>query len=120
MAWEQARYYDPATSSWSAEPSIDPRGIAGAVVYRGTIYVFGGESQARRQNLGDVLRLKHDGALDLVASMPTSHNFARAVILDDAVYVVGGSPTPEASHASIGNAIVERYRVSCALRPDSE
>jgi N-acetylneuraminic acid mutarotase len=112
--------YDPATNSWSAGPSIDPRGTAGAVVYCGTIYVFGGESQARRQSLGDVLRLKHDGAWELVASMPTPRNFARAVILEDAVYVVGGSPTPEASHASIGSAIVERYRVSCGSRPDVE
>ena len=105
--------YDPATNSWSAGTSIDPRGTAGAVVYCGTIYVFGGESQARHQSLGDVLRLKPGGAWELVTSMPTPRNFARAVILDDAVYVVGGSPTPEASHASIGSAIVERYRVSC-------
>jgi N-acetylneuraminic acid mutarotase len=103
--------YDPATNSWSAGPSIGPRGTAGAVVYCGTIYVFGGESQARRQSLGDVLRLTHDGAWELVASMPTARNFARAIILEDAVYVVGGSPTPQARHASIGSAIVERYRV---------
>jgi N-acetylneuraminic acid mutarotase len=109
--------YDPATNRWSAGPSIDPRGTAGAVVYCGTIHVFGGESQARRQSLGDVLRLKQDGAWEQVASMPTPRNFARAVILDDAVYVVGGSPAPEASHASIGSAIVERYQVSCASSP---
>jgi N-acetylneuraminic acid mutarotase len=105
--------YDSATNTWSAGPSIDPRGTAGAVAYCGTIYVFGGESQVRHQSLGDVLRLKPDGAWELVSSMPTPRNFARAVILDDAVYVVGGSPTPEASHASTGSAIVEQYRVPC-------
>jgi len=35
------------------------------------------------------------------------------VVLDDAVYVVGGSPTPEPSHASAGSATVERYRARC-------
>lgn len=110
--------YDPAGNSWSAGPSIDPRGTAGAVAYCGTIYVFGGESQVRRQSLGDVLRLKHDGTWELVASMPTPRNFARAVILDDAAFVVGGSPTPEASHASMGSAIVERFRVSCGSKPN--
>ena len=67
-----------------------------------------------------MLRLKDDRAWELVASMPTPRNFARAVILGNAVYVVGGSPTPEASHASIGSAIVKRYRVSCGSRPDVE
>ena len=106
--------YDPASNRWSEGPSIDPRGTAGAVAYCGTVYLFGGESQARRQSLGDVLQLKHDGGWELVGSMPTPRNFARAVTLGDAIYVVGGSPTPEASHASMGSAIVERYRVACA------
>ena len=38
----------------------------------------------------------------------------RAVVLHDAVYVVGGSPTPEASHASQGSAIVERFSSACS------
>ena len=112
--------YDPASNSWSAGTPIDPRGTAGAVAYCGTIYLFGGESQVKRQSLGDVLRLEHDGAWKLVASMPTPRNFARAVILGDAAYVVGGSPSPEASHASMGSAIVERYRDSCGSTPHVE
>jgi N-acetylneuraminic acid mutarotase len=108
--------YDSATNTWSAGPSIDPRGTAGAVVYCGAIHVFGGESQAKRQSLGEVLRLKRDGAWERVSTMPTPRNFARAVILDEAVYVVGGSPTPEPSHASSGSAIVERFRESCGPR----
>ncbi len=105
--------YDPATNRWSAGPPIDPRGTAGAVVQCGAIYVFGGESQARHASLGDVLRLSRDGAWEKLAPMPTPRNFARAVTLGDAVYVVGGSPTPEASHASTGSAVVERFRVAC-------
>jgi N-acetylneuraminic acid mutarotase len=111
--------YDPATNKWSAGPPIDPRGTAGAVVHCGAIHVFGGESQARRQSLGEVFRLERDRAWELVSSMPTPRNFARAVILDDSVYVVGGSPTPEPSHASIGSAIVERFRGPCAPRNPS-
>ena len=105
--------YDAATNKWSRGPSIDPRGTAGAAAYCDAIYVFGGESQARRQSLGEVLRLKRNGAWEVVSSMPTPRNFARAVVLGDAVYVVGGSPAPEASHASIGSAIVERFRARC-------
>jgi len=108
--------FDPAKNSWSVGPPIDPRGSAGAVVYCGTIYVFGGESQAKRQSLGEVLRLERDGAWKQLSPMPTPRNFARAVILDGAVYVVGGSPTPEPSHASTGSAVVERFRASCAPR----
>jgi Galactose oxidase, central domain len=91
------------------------RQTIGRVVRRSilAIYVFGGESQARRQSLGDVLRLKDNGTWEQVSSMPTPRNFARAVVFDDAVYVIGGSPTPEASHASVGSAIVERFRVPC-------
>lgn len=106
--------YDPATNRWSAAPPIEPRGTAGAVAHCGAIYVFGGESQATQKSLGDVLRLSRDGAWKKLAPMPTPRNFARAVILNDAVYVVGGSPTPEASHASTGSAIVERFRLEHA------
>jgi N-acetylneuraminic acid mutarotase len=106
--------YDPATDRWSSGPPIDPRGTAGAVAYCGSIYVFGGESQAKRQSLGEVFRLVRAGAWEIASTLPTPRNFARAVILGDAVYVVGGSPTPEASHASVGSAIVERFSVACA------
>jgi len=105
--------YDPATNTWSEGPKIEPRGTAGAVVYCGAIHVFGGESQAKRQSLGEVLRLNRNGRWEQISTMLTPRNFARAVVLDDAVYVVGGSPAPEASHASIGSAVVERFRSPC-------
>jgi len=105
--------YNPATNVWSEGPKIEPRGTAGAAAYCNSIYVFGGESQAHRRSLGEVLRLERGGTWERVSVMPTPRNFARAVILGDAVYVIGGSPTPEASHASIGSAIVERFRVPC-------
>jgi N-acetylneuraminic acid mutarotase len=106
--------FDPATNRWSAGLPIEPRGTAGAVAQCGAIYVFGGESQATQRSLGDVLRLARDGAWETLAPMPTPRNFARAVILNDAVYVVGGGPTPEASHASTGSAVVERFRLEHA------
>ena len=43
---------------------------------------------------------------------PTARNFARAVLLQGAIHVVGGSPTPDSSHASEGSATVESYRVT--------
>jgi len=104
--------YDPALRAWAAGPPIEPRGTAGAVVYCGALHLFGGESQARRQSLDDALRLGSHG-WEPLPHMPTGRNFARAAVLDDAVYVVGGSPTPEPSHASAGSATVERYRARC-------
>jgi N-acetylneuraminic acid mutarotase len=104
--------YDPAADRWSKGPRIGARGTAGAVVYRGTIYVFGGESQAQGKTLNGVLRLtatKH--AWRRVSRMPTGRNYARAVVLNDAVYVVGGSRSAGDSHAAAGTAIVERYFV---------
>ena len=104
--------YDPATRAWIAGPALSPRGTAGAVVYCGAVHVLGGESQAARASLGDVLRLD-TGGWRALASMPTPRNFARAVVLGDAIYVVGGSPTPEASHAGHGSPVVERFRAAC-------
>lgn len=107
--------YDPATDAWSVGPPIEPRGTAGAVVYCGAIHVFGGESQARRATLASVLRL--DPATNewrQAPPMPTARNFARAVPLGGAVYVVGGSPAYGSSHASTGGAVVERYEAPCA------
>jgi N-acetylneuraminic acid mutarotase len=104
--------YDPASDAWSKGPRIPPRGTAGAVVYRGAIFVFGGESQARNRTLDDVLRL--DPAKNVwrrVSRMPTARNYARAVVFKDAVYVVGGSRTAGDSHSATGSKIVERYFV---------
>jgi len=113
--------YDPAKDSWTPGPAIEPRGTAGAVKYCGTIFLFGGESQAKNMSLGSVLRLdlKH-AAWKPVSAMPTARNFARAVLLGDAVYVVGGSPTPGSSHASSGSAVVERFHTRCPAQPRVE
>jgi N-acetylneuraminic acid mutarotase len=108
--------YDPALDGWTTGPSIAPRGTAGAVVRCGAIELFGGESQARRASLGDAMRLKPGDAWQPLASMPTPRNFARAVVLHGAVYVVGGSPAPEPSHASAGSAVVERFSDECTAR----
>lgn len=106
--------YDPATDIWSTGPSIDPRGTAGAVLYCGGIYLFGGESQAQMKNLDEVFRL--DLARDVwesVTAMPIPRKFARAVVFNDAVYIVGGSVVPANSHSPTGSASVMRF-----IQPD--
>ena len=106
--------YDPAADAWSAGPAIEPRGTAGAVTWCGAIYLFGGESQARAESLGEVLRLDPGAtAWQPAPAMPTARNFARAVTFRDAIYVVGGSPTPERGHASSGSTVVERFQIRC-------
>jgi N-acetylneuraminic acid mutarotase len=81
-------------------------------VYRGAIYVFGGESQATGRTLADVFRLTRGAkSWRRVSTMPTARSYARAVVLYDAVYVVGGSRSAGSSHSSAGSRIVERYFV---------
>jgi N-acetylneuraminic acid mutarotase len=102
--------YDPMSDTWSTGRSIEPRGTAGAVVYCGGIYLFGGESQSQRMNLDSVLRLDLErNVWERVTSMPEARNFARAVLFMDSVYIVGGSTVTANSHASIGVASVLKF-----------
>jgi len=104
--------YDAARDAWTRGPSIPPRGTAGAVVYRGAIYVFGGESQALGKTLGDVLRLTRGAkSWRRVSALPTARSYARAVVFHDAVFVVGGSRSYGSSHSAAGSRVVERYFV---------
>jgi N-acetylneuraminic acid mutarotase len=104
--------YDAAHDRWSKGPSIKPRGTAGATVYRGAIYLFGGESQPQHAVLADVYRLRAGAkAWQKVSRLPTARNYARAVAFHDAVYVVGGSKTFGDSHGAAGSTVVERFFV---------
>ena len=105
--------FDPAAGEWLPGPPIEPRGTAGAAAYCDAVYLFGGESQAAKRMLDEVLRLDADAGWQRATSLPTPRNFARAAVLDGAVYVVGGSPTGSASHASPGSTVVERFEVNC-------
>jgi N-acetylneuraminic acid mutarotase len=104
--------YDPARDSWSAGPSIEPRGTSGAVVFQESIFLVGGESQAKSKVLADVIRLPAGAsAWQPAPPLPTARSFARAVCLHGTVYVVGGSPRPQTSHAPRGLAVVEKLHV---------
>jgi N-acetylneuraminic acid mutarotase len=106
--------YDPASYTWTDGPAIEPRGTAGAVAYCDTIYLFGGESQTERQNLAEVFRLDGEqGAWTAVNPLPTARNFARAVLFNGDVYVVGGSLNAGSSHASAGSSVVESFHMDC-------
>ena len=102
--------YDPDSDSWSRGPSIPPRGTAGAAVWRGSIYVFGGESQASGRVLADVYRLSPGAARwQRVSRMPTARNYARSVVFRGRIFVVGGSTTAGLSHSSNGSRVVETF-----------
>jgi N-acetylneuraminic acid mutarotase len=102
--------YDPSTNRWTSGPRIPPRATIGAVSYRGTIYAFGGESQASGSTLRTALRLSGTGkSWARAAAMPAARSFARAVAFRDAVYVVGGSPFTQTSHAPVGSKSVFRF-----------
>ena len=102
--------YDPAADRWTSGPPIPPRGTSGAAVAGDAIYLIGGESQADRKVIGEVLRLpKGATAWTSDGTMPVPRNYARVVTFKDAMYVVGGSTEFGASHSSRGSTIVERY-----------
>ena len=102
--------YDPRTDRWTPGPPITPRGTAGAAVYCGTIYVFGGESQSAKKTLAQVLRLDADGNhWSEALPMPSPRNYARAVELGGSVFLVGGNQTVGMSHSSSGGTLVERF-----------
>jgi N-acetylneuraminic acid mutarotase len=102
--------YDAKADRWEPCPSIEPRGTAGAVSFDGAICLFGGESQAHEATTAEALRwIPGTKEWKPLPSMPTARNFARAVVLDGAVYVVGGSRAAGSSHASEGCDVVERF-----------
>jgi N-acetylneuraminic acid mutarotase len=106
--------YDPSADRWIAGPPIEPRGTAGAAVYCGTIYVFGGESQAKRATLDEVLRL--DGPSDAwkqATPMRSARNYARAVAFKGGVYLIGGNSAAGDAHSAAGSTIVERFDADC-------
>jgi N-acetylneuraminic acid mutarotase len=102
--------YDSATDIWAMGPPIEPRGTAGAAVYCGGIYLFGGESQAQMKNLDDVFRLDlKRNVWESVSPMPNARKFVRAVVFMNSIYIVGGSTVLATSHSPIGSASVERF-----------
>jgi N-acetylneuraminic acid mutarotase len=103
--------YDPGKDTWTRGPGIPPRGTAGAVVWKGSIYVFGGESQARSRVLADVFRLAPSASSwQRVSRLPTPRNYARSVVYRDRIYVVGGSKVAGDVHAARGSRTVEWFR----------
>jgi N-acetylneuraminic acid mutarotase len=102
--------YDARTNAWTVGPSIEPRGTAGAAVYCNHIYVFGGESQARKTTLDEVLRFDPSTNVWSPATpMRAPRNYARAVVFRGSVWLIGGNPTVGMSHASTGSTLVERF-----------
>ncbi len=105
--------YHPQSDLWTFGTPIDPRGTAGAVLYCGTIFVFGGESQARKSTLDEVLRLNPaTNQWERATSMRAPRNYARAVVFRGAVWLIGGNPVVGMSHSASGSALVERF-VAC-------
>jgi N-acetylneuraminic acid mutarotase len=106
--------YDSSADRWLAGPAIPARGTHGAISACGSIYVFGGESQPQARVLADVLRLdSSSNSWVALAPLPTPRNFARAVLFQGAVLVVGGSLEPGSSHSSAGSRTVERFDPGC-------
>jgi len=103
--------YDPSTDRWTPGAAIPARGTAGAAVLAGSIYLFGGESQSAKAVLGDVLRLVPSASewMRETAPMPIPRKYARALVFNGVVYILGGSTEFGASHSSRGATIVDRF-----------
>lgn len=108
----EVEVFDPASDRWSPGPAFPARGTVGAAVAAGTIWVVGGESQAQARCLDEVLRLDPaTRAFQPVATLPQPRNYARTVAFQGDLWVVGGSATAGASHASLGSRTVYRGRL---------
>ena len=89
--------YDPATDSWSVGPSLPKphsHAEAGTFVYKDTIYMVGGHTTKpgeRKRMDADVLSLKEGGEWQLVTELPRPLSSPAAAIIDDKLYVAGGS-----------------------------
>ena len=106
--------YHPQSDLWTAGAPIEPRGTAGAALYCGAIYVFGGESQAKKATLDEVLRLNPStNQWDKATPMRAPRNYARAVVFRGAVWLVGGNQVVGMSHSASGSTLVERF-VACS------
>ncbi len=88
------------------------------VVYRGSIWLVGGESQAEERCLSGVLRFDSMlRAWEESTELPTARSYARTALLGDAIFVVGGSLAPGFSHASLGSRLVDSARQSSVPAP---
>lgn len=106
--------YHPQSDLWTAGAPIEPRGTAGAALYCGAIYVFGGESQAKKATLDEVMRLNPStNQWDEATPMRAPRNYARAVVFRGAVWLVGGNQVVGMSHSASGSTLVERF-VACS------
>ena len=97
---DQARVdiYDPDTNTWSSGPSL-PKGHShaegGTFVHGGRIYMVGGHTTRPGQSKKvdpDILALSLGGTWEVVATLPMPLSSPAAAIINDRLYVAGGSP----------------------------
>ncbi len=95
---ERIQVFDPATKKWSQGPRIPAnrlRGSAGAVMYKGKLYVVGGSTNGHDGgdvNWFDVYNPATD-SWNSLADAPTSRDHASATVIDDKLIVAGGRQT---------------------------
>ncbi|HVD20497.1 MAG TPA: kelch repeat-containing protein [Nitrososphaera sp.] len=78
---------------------LERGGIAAAVV-KGNIYVFGGEAPNKTFNNNERYNPQTNRWTE-EAPMPTTRHGLAAVAMGDAIYVIGGGPTPDISFANV-------------------
>ena len=106
---DQARVdiYDPATDSWSQGPSLPKghsHGEAGTFVHEGRIYMVGGHTtkEGKRKTIDpDVLALTPGGEWELIGKLPRPLSSPAAAIINNKLYVAGGSPNGSSVRAQM-------------------
>lgn len=110
--------FDAAKNVWTPLANIAPRGTTGAVAHCGRVVLVGGESQREGRVLGRVESIAESaliagGLWQPAANLPTPRAFARSVVFDGRIHVVGGAVAYGASHEAIGTATVEVLEMRC-------
>ena len=106
---DQARVdiYDPVSDSWTEGQSLPKghsHGEAGTFVYRDRIYMVGGHTtkEGERKKIDpDVLALTPGGTWELVGKLPRPLSSPAAAIINDKLYVAGGSPNGSSVRAEM-------------------
>jgi N-acetylneuraminic acid mutarotase len=104
--------YDPVADRWSKGPSIPAdrqRGGAGAVVYKGQIYLVNGIRTGHwdgHVSWFDVFN-PHTGEWHSLPDSPRARDHFQTVIIDDKLYVAGGRRTSMATKQPIQLTIPE-------------
>jgi hypothetical protein len=98
--------YDPKSDAWEERaPMPTPRSGHGGVLYRGKLFIMGGEGTRRVFGQNEAYDAQAD-SWQSFAVMPTPRHGMGAAVVGDAIHVAGGGPM---NGGSFQSAVHEQF-----------